>query len=145
TLEEERKKHVASHLAQELKEGDACPVCGSMHHPQLATSSHIMATDELLEKESEKQSMLQERTKEIEIKVTQIKEQGEGKKQLVDRLMKATELQESQPSIELLKEWHTKLTNKKQSLQSEYKKMKQKLAVAKKELENIQASIQKID
>lgn len=34
----------AYHLAQYLRDNEACPVCGSTHHPQLATPTHEIVT-----------------------------------------------------------------------------------------------------
>src|SRR5699024_7007510 len=140
TLEAERKQHVASHLAQQLKEGESCPVCGSVHHPKLAATSSHTATEERLEKELEKQNKLQEKTKKIEISMTQIKEQGEGKKQLVARLMKAVDIQEDTLSIESIQDLHTKLVGEKKILLADSEKMKQQLATAEHELKRKKAS-----
>jgi DNA repair protein SbcC/Rad50 len=41
-------KDRAYHLAQELKENDPCPVCGSIHHPQLAQPIHESINQEQL-------------------------------------------------------------------------------------------------
>ena len=51
----DRLKHLsregrAAILAAGLEEGEACPVCGSTHHPRLAMSDEIIPTDEEIEK-----------------------------------------------------------------------------------------------
>ncbi len=44
----------AAHLAGELKDGEACPVCGSTEHPKLAISEEIIPTkEEIAEAEAE--------------------------------------------------------------------------------------------
>ncbi|WP_058307629.1 AAA family ATPase [Gracilibacillus massiliensis] len=133
-LEVERKNHLASHLAQQIKEGEACPVCGSDHHPKLANFPDQVASDEKIEKETKKLASLEEETKEMEMKLLQIKEQGEGKNQLVSRLMKTSKLGKEQLSedalsklaITLTKEVHSK-KQLKQTQTNELKKLKERL------------------
>lgn len=44
-LREAQKSGRAAILAATLSEGDPCPVCGSIHHPKLATSESVIPTD----------------------------------------------------------------------------------------------------
>ncbi|MBM6876179.1 hypothetical protein, partial [Fusobacterium mortiferum] len=39
SLEERRKENLAYELAKNLKEGEACPVCGSVHHIKVEHNS----------------------------------------------------------------------------------------------------------
>lgn len=47
-------------LAKDLEEGQKCPVCGSVHHPELASLPERFITEEELEKYESRESMLQE-------------------------------------------------------------------------------------
>ncbi|SHN18822.1 AAA family ATPase [Gracilibacillus kekensis] len=134
TLEQERKNHLASHLAQQIQEGDACPVCGSEQHPNLANFPKQATSDERIEKETRKLASLQEETKEMEMKVLQIKEQGEGKNQLVSRLLKTIKLEKEQLSEDALSNLAVSLTSEvyskkqlKQTQMSELEKLQRKL------------------
>lgn len=48
-------------LAKDLQEGQACPVCGSTHHPNLAVISDTDISEEQLEEFKEKESVAQEK------------------------------------------------------------------------------------
>lgn len=47
-------------LAKDLEEGQKCPVCGSVHHPELASLPEQFITEEELEKYESRESSLQE-------------------------------------------------------------------------------------
>ena len=54
----------AGYLAEELQEGQPCPVCGSTHHPQLAQKAPEAPTKAELEKEKKEVEKLQKSTEE---------------------------------------------------------------------------------
>jgi len=68
-IEESQKSHIAYKLAEELKEGEACPVCGSIHHPSPALqysdelSEKIQLKEELIKKEKD----LEDNIRKIEV------------------------------------------------------------------------------
>lgn len=86
-LEKEKEffKEQAGILAEKLKENEPCPVCGSLHHPNLAIKSTSVLTkeelDNLKEKEEKSRKILTDATNkvtEINSKIeTLIKEFGE--------------------------------------------------------------------
>lgn len=86
-LEKEKEffKEQAGILAEKLKENEPCPVCGSLHHPNLAIKSKSVLTkeelDNLKEKEEKSRKILTDATNkvtEINSKIeTLIKEFGE--------------------------------------------------------------------
>ncbi|MBM7870854.1 exonuclease SbcC [Clostridium pascui] len=52
-IEKYKKKNMASILAEEIEEGEACPVCGSIHHPSLAGSTSLDKLEYLANTEEE--------------------------------------------------------------------------------------------
>ena len=69
SIQYEEKYHLfiaeqAGYLAEELKEGQPCPVCGSTHHPQLAQKAPEAPTKAELEKEKKEVERLQKCTEE---------------------------------------------------------------------------------
>lgn len=46
---EQKEKEQLAHYAQNLKEGEPCPLCGSLHHPGLSDSGHTSPFDEALQ------------------------------------------------------------------------------------------------
>ncbi|UOQ85826.1 AAA family ATPase [Gracilibacillus salinarum] len=86
-LEQERKDHIASDLAASLAAGEACPVCGSQHHPSPAANSQQEISEEQLEIEKKQLTDVQNQANDMQMKLLQIKEQGEGKRQIVNRLL----------------------------------------------------------
>ena len=58
-LEEKRRKNLAYELAKELKEGEPCPVCGSIHHNKIEhnSSEDIEKIQRELKKANEKKSL----------------------------------------------------------------------------------------
>ncbi|MDX8046181.1 AAA family ATPase [Gracilibacillus sp. S3-1-1] len=95
-LEKERKRHYASQLAGSLMDGDPCPVCGSVHHPNPNTTEDGLVSDDKIEKETNILTALQDESKEMQMKLLQIKEQGEGKKQIVTHLAHSLAINEQQ-------------------------------------------------
>ncbi len=144
-LEKDRKKHFASHLAASLQDGDACPVCGSIHHPDLAKIEDASISDEMIETETKYLTTLQEESKEMQMTLLQIKEQGEGKKQIVKRLIQALDMDMEQVTKEQLQQVDASILGSIQKNKKETKKHYNKMQELQNQFKQIQTAMQEYD
>lgn len=144
-MEQERKEHIASYLAEQLKEGDTCPVCGSTHHPYLAVSPAKTATEEMLEQALEQQSILQNEANEMKLETTRIQEQGEAKKRIVQHLLHAAGIDKAQLTVAGLEMWITQLIQKQEEIEKEKNNLIKKEKTIQTQLRKIQSATQQID
>lgn len=68
-------------LAKHLKEGEKCPVCGSIHHPQLAMLTDEVTDKELLEQKKAVLDQKEEKVQKLSALAGQLKEQSEELKE----------------------------------------------------------------
>lgn len=73
-LEKEKEffREQAGILAEKLKENEPCPVCGSLHHPNLAIKSTSVLTKEELDNLKEKEEKSRKTLTDATNKVTEI-------------------------------------------------------------------------
>ena len=78
-IAEGEKKHLSYLLASELKEDEACPVCGSKHHPELAVEEDSSRLELLKEKETlvHSQKNLEDSIRKIEVEKAMLKKNRE--------------------------------------------------------------------
>lgn len=70
-IEKTRDQHMAFFLAEKLSDGQACPVCGSLHHPNPAILSESMEISEL----DDAKTKLEQQVKELQDQARQIEQQ----------------------------------------------------------------------
>lgn len=130
-LEEENRKNHALLLAEHLQEGDACPVCGSVHHPNPASGNSFSVTDEELNnwinQKKEQEIKLQAQSE----KYHAAKSDGKYQRQRVDQLA-----EEAGIKLEKQEEWETVSAEVEEQLQLAEKK-KSNLAIQLKELDRL--------
>lgn len=68
-IDDAQKSHIAFELAEKLKEGEACPVCGSMHHPSPAREDSAKLSEKLQLKDelAKAQKELEDRIRKLEV------------------------------------------------------------------------------
>lgn len=78
TVRESFYKSQAGIMAQQLKEGEPCPVCGSTHHPLLAPIENISFTEEQVLKLEKTVQALEQELQSINEELQKIRVEGEG-------------------------------------------------------------------
>ena len=75
-------------LARGLKEGDICPVCGSVHHPQLAEVPDTVPEKEELEREKQQLDAAAAKTERLSVQTGHLAERLAEQRQAADDLAK---------------------------------------------------------
>ena len=108
-------------LAKHLKEGEACPVCGSIHHPVLAKEKKGEPRKEEIEHKKKEYQEIRDQTERLGAVLTQIRKQIEEKKNEIEKkgsslCQKIVGWKETVQCIQLQKQ---KLEDKKKALEEE--------------------------
>lgn len=85
-LEQTNQQNQAVRLASHLKNGEACPVCGSLEHPDKATTHKTPISDEELERASKQLEEAEEKHSKEQESYIQIKSDGQTQRQITDQL-----------------------------------------------------------
>ena len=101
---DEMAKHHAYRLAADLDGEDACPVCGSVHHPSLANKPEGSVSAQDLEQLKQRFKQREEIHLEFQTKAVDVKSAGESQRQLTDSLKKDLENLVPELSDESIKE-----------------------------------------
>lgn len=130
-IEEYKKKNMASILAREIEDGDACPVCGSIHHPSLAESTFLDRLENVVKLEEELKEiidLMQHDKRKVEEELFEVKLKEDNiNEQLRECISNLKDIK-----IEEIKQEVNKLNNKVESLDKSIKEYKTK----KEEIEN---------
>ncbi|WP_026476584.1 SbcC/MukB-like Walker B domain-containing protein [Alkaliphilus transvaalensis] len=101
TLMENWYRGQAGLLAQDLKENQSCPVCGSTHHPHLATLEEGIPTEVTLKIEKDKLEKLDMSYQKSQLKVNDALSEGKAQKAIVGRMKEELEILIKVPLQEL--------------------------------------------
>lgn len=133
----------AGMLARGLQEGDACPVCGSTHHPQTAKVPDAVPEKEELEQEKERLDAFHAKTERLSVQAGHLAERLAERSRMIEeladhlfdigssRVLSAGE-QDGQQKEES-KNLEAMLAEKQQQLQAKEKDLQQALKTAKKD------------
>ncbi|MFO0659204.1 MAG: AAA family ATPase [Polyangiaceae bacterium] len=96
SLDQSRLRHELNGVRERLKEGEACPVCGSLDHPDRTTSEEIATLFEEYEKlVREKKNLLIERERDVASAQTAADEQRKRARDREEEAKKLTQTQEA--------------------------------------------------
>ena len=91
-----QKLCTAAMLAKDLKDGEPCPVCGSVNHPNLAVTDEIIPTDEEIEHAENFLSKKQLELDAAKRGITSIEEKINAQKNLLEKFVEVMELQDAE-------------------------------------------------
>ncbi|XXM71807.1 SbcC/MukB-like Walker B domain-containing protein [Lysinibacillus sphaericus] len=87
-LENEWRAAQSAALARELTEGAPCPVCGSEHHPNLATDKHELPSEEDMNSAKEMLQALQSEEKQLSLSMAQEETKIQNTEEQISLLIK---------------------------------------------------------
>lgn len=150
-IAEYKKKNMASILANEIEEGKACPVCGSIHHPSLAENTSLDKLEDLVKIEEELQEIadiLQNDKRKFEEELFQVKlQQSNINEQLNDYLdkLKYIKIEEMQQEVNKLNAEAYNLDKAIKEYKTKKEKVENKINEIKEEKLTIEKSIITMD
>lgn len=108
-------------LARDLKEGEACPVCGSVHHPMLAKEKKGEPKKEEVEQKKQEYQEIRDQTERLGAVLTQIRHQIKEKKNEIEKMGNSLcqELVEYHEIVRWIRGQNEKLEDKKEQLERE--------------------------
>jgi exonuclease SbcC len=130
--EELKNQNIAAEIASGLKEGAPCPVCGSLHHPNLATPNTQFADD--LERLKKEREQAQKNLNAAEVRLlSEQRSKKESEQKLLSQYKKKGELPAPEELILQFKEYLENLDEKIDSMQKGYDEaVKQETELSKK-------------
>ncbi|KSU62642.1 hypothetical protein AS034_11045 [[Bacillus] enclensis] len=118
-LEGEWRAAQSAALARELTEGGPCPVCGSEHHPNLATDKHTLPSEEDMKSAREMLQVLQSEEKQLSLSMAQEETKIQNTDEQIRLLIKRAGNQAENLSLENHQEVTLEFQSNVQSLKRE--------------------------
>ncbi|KGP93293.1 hypothetical protein N780_12125 [Pontibacillus chungwhensis BH030062] len=148
-LEQSKQQNQAVVLANHLHDGEACPVCGSMDHPDKAYTKKDPISDEEINRVSRQVEESEKRLTEEQEYYIKIKSEGQTQRQITDQL--AEELKDdlqkdhlSEKSLhEQMQYWQGQYEDLKKEKETLSEKIKQ-FEVARNEMEQVSQQISEL-
>ncbi len=144
---EDLKQHHAYHLASDLQDRVACPVCGSDEHPSLAAKPPGVLSageiDVLKETFDEQDQIFQKHQEQL----LTIKAEGESQKQLVDNLITTFDDQLADRSQEALDNYYIEVCEQLKSKEHKFHELDQQLVTiqeAAKQLTQLEEKLEQV-
>ncbi|MCT2535047.1 AAA family ATPase [Aquibacillus koreensis] len=147
-LEEQQKRNHAYYLAQHLHEGETCPVCGGVDHPNKAIEGEGSVSEEVIKKLKHEIEQIDKQLQHWQDKFVQVKSDGQAQRKLVEDMYKELKdflsSQEEEEIAGTVVEWNERIkqsTEKHNEIKNhiawmeEAEKKKEKLQKDKKDLE----------
>ncbi|WP_102027260.1 AAA family ATPase [Salirhabdus sp. Marseille-P4669] len=153
-LEQEQRTEYAALLASSLETGEACPVCGSTHHPTKAEFHNRSISNEQIDLQRKKLEEQQQIVTNLVDQFADIRSKGESQRQLIDNtiaeLKKLSGIEITTENIgDRISEWKQELSTirtKRKDTEEQLQKIKEKVdkqKKLKKELTKLREDTQK--
>lgn len=121
-----QREGAAAILAQDLVDGEPCPVCGAIHHPNLAIFSELIPTDNDIEKAEKNLKLLDAEKNKFANEVSAVKAKIKSCQDSVDELENVLNLEDAQKNFARAKADFEQLKKDQNNLQEGTKKTKEK-------------------
>ncbi|OIU72074.1 SbcC/MukB-like Walker B domain-containing protein [Rossellomorea aquimaris] len=144
-LEGEWRAAQSAALARELTEGAPCPVCGSEHHPNLATDKHTLPSEEDMKSAREMLQALQSEEKQLSLSMAQEETKIQNTDEQIRLLIKRAGNQAENLTLENHKEVTLEFQSKVQSLKREILAKKNELEQLKQMSEQVKNEKRKLE
>lgn len=127
-LEDELKMNQAFILAQHLHDGEACPVCGSMEHPNKATEKKAVVSSEKIKEQKQYLLKMEQEFQKWQDKYVQVKSDGQAQRRLVEEMQEEFKDHLTDLEDEALEKLISERKQEQQNLLKEHRELKSHLA-----------------
>jgi exonuclease SbcC len=143
-LESQLKATAAGRLAQTLKDGEPCPVCGAIHHPEPAPFSESDATDKALRQAQSEQQQKQRAADAAKVQIELLEQELQTDQQVLTKRMSRhdwikTLIEDCAPAspLEAVNAEKAALKAKEKAIEAEQHKLHQTLAATEQKLSEL--------
>ncbi|MYL51740.1 AAA family ATPase [Pontibacillus yanchengensis] len=138
-LEEEQKQHQAVLMANELVEGQECPVCGSTDHPNKAFTSNHYVSDDAVEKAKQTLEQVEKTLQKQQDDYVRAKSEGQSQRHIVDQQQEALQSHLTTPFLQ-----EASRQEQKQTWEKERNETKEQKQLTAKQLSQLEEDIKHV-